>query len=205
MWLLSLFLFVNLCFAGVEKFVEDEVYKRFGDLVKVNKVKIIGKVEKVDKIELDMEYGKSRMIAYIYSGDERHQALIDALWKVKVFVAKEDIDKGTPISTELFRVEERFMKSIPSDLRLNPEEFENFVASTRIVKGTMLRRSLLRELPAVRAGEVVEAIFKSGTIEISFQAIAVDTGTVGKVIRIKRDENMLRGKVISRGKVEVVP
>ncbi len=205
MWLLSLFLFASLCFGKVEKLVEEEVYKRFGDLVKVNKVKITGKIEKVDKIELDMEYSKSRMVAYIYSGDERHQALIDALWKVKVFVAKEDIEKGTPINPELFRVEERFMKSIPSDLRLNPEEFENFVASTRIVKGTMLRRSLLRELPAVRAGEVVEAIFKSGTIEISFQAIAVDTGTVGKVIRIKRDENMLRGKVISRGKVEVVP
>ena len=33
MWLLSLFLIANLCFAGVEKLVEDEVYKRFGDLV----------------------------------------------------------------------------------------------------------------------------------------------------------------------------
>jgi len=206
MWLLSLFLFANLCFAGVEKHVEDEVYKRFGDLVKVNKVKIIGKVEKVDKIELDMEYGKSRMIAYIYSGDERYQALIDALWKVKVFVAKEDIDKGTPISKELFRVEERFMKSVPSDLRLSSEEFENFVASTRIVKGTMLRRSLLKEIPAVKAGDVVNAVFKSGAIEVVFQTIAIDTGSIGKVIRLKRDDGkVLRGKVISRGKVEVVP
>ncbi len=205
MWLLSLFLLASLCFGKVEKLVEEEVYKRFGDLVKVNKVKIIGKVEKVDKIELDMEYGKSRMVAYIYSGDEKYQAIIDALWKVRVFVAKEDIEKGTPINPDLFRVEERFMRSVPSDLRLSQEELENFVASTRIVKGTMLRRSLLRELPAVRAGDVVEAIFKSGAIEISFQAIAVDTGTVGKVIRIKRDEKILRGKVISRGKVEVVP
>lgn len=205
MWLLSLFLFICLCFAEVEKLVEEEVYKRFGDLVTVNKVKIIGKVEKVDKVELDMEYGKSRMVAYIYSGKERYQALIDALWKVKVFVAKEDIEKGTPIRPEFFRVEERLMKSLPSDIRLNPEEFESFVASTRIVKGTMLRRSLLKELPAVRVGDVVDVVFKSGIIEVAFQAIAIDTGPVGKVIRIKRDGKILRGRVVSRGKVEVVP
>ncbi|MFN4319012.1 MAG: flagellar basal body P-ring formation chaperone FlgA [Aquificaceae bacterium] len=206
MWLLSLFLLINLCFAEVEKLVEEEIYKRFGDLIKVNRVRIVGKVEKVDKIELDMEYGKSRTIAYIHSGDERYQAFIDVLWKVKVFVAKEDIEKGAFIKEELFRVEERFMKSVPSDLRLNPEEFENFIASTRIVKGTMLRRSLLKEIPAVKAGEPVEAVFKSGAIEVAFQAIAVDTGSIGKVIRIKRDDGrVLRGKVVSRGRVEVVP
>jgi len=134
------------------------------------------------------------------------KSLGPALWKVKVFVAKEDIDKGTPISKELFRVEERFMKSVPSDLRLSSEEFENFVASTRIVKGTMLRRSLLKEIPAVKAGDVVNAVFKSGAIEVVFQTIAIDTGSIGKVIRLKRDDGkVLRGKVISRGKVEVVP
>lgn len=205
MWLLSLFLFINLCFAGAEKLVEEEVYKRFGNLVKVNKVKVVGKVEKVDRVELDMEYGKSRMVAYLYYRNERYQAYVDALWRVKVFIAKEDIERGTPIRPELFRVEERLMKSVPSDLRLSPEEFDNFIASTRIVKGTMLRRSLLKEVPAVRAGEVVDAVFKSGAIEVVFQAIAVDTGPVGKVIRVKRDEKVLRGRVVSRGKVEMVP
>ena len=52
----------------------------------------------------------------------------------------------------------------------------------------------------------MNAVFKSGAIEVVFQTIAIDTGSIGKVIRLKRDDGkVLRGKVISRGKVEVVP
>lgn len=205
MYLLSVFLIISLAFGNVEELIKKEIYEKFGEDVKVRKIKLKTFPEKVEKIELDMEYGRTKTIAYIYSGSERHQAYIDALWKVKVFIALEDIGKGSPIKPELFKVEERFMKTIPSDLRLFTDELSNFIASTRIPKGTILRRSLLREIPAVRSGEMVEAVYKSGDIEIAFKAIAIDTGSVGKVIRLKRDEKILRGKVISKGKVEILP
>ncbi|MFN3946713.1 MAG: flagellar basal body P-ring formation chaperone FlgA [Aquificaceae bacterium] len=120
-------------------------------------------------------------------------------------MALKDIEKGSPIEPVFLKREERFMKSIPSDLRLSFEELNNYVASTRIPKGTILRRSLLRELPAVKSGDVVDAVYKSGNIEINFQAIALDGGTVGKLMRIKRDGKIMRGRVLSRGKVEIVP
>lgn len=179
---------MGLAFAGVEEVIKKEIYERFGDKVKVNKVKLFTPVEKFEKIELDMEYGKSRAIAYVYSKGERYYAVIDALWKVEVFIALKDIEKGSPIEPVFLKREERFMKSIPSDLRLSFEELNNYVASTRIPKGTILRRSLLRELPAVKSGDVVDAVYKSGNIEINFQAIALDGGTVVKLIRIKRVE-----------------
>ncbi len=206
MWLLSLLLTISLALAGPEELVKSEVYKRFGDLAKVQNVKVFApKGVEFERLELEMEYGRSRAVAYLYSGTERYQALIDALWKVRVFIALEDIPKGSPIKPEYFRVEDRFMKSIPSDLRLSPKDFDNFIASTRITKGTMLRRSLLKEVPAVRAGEPVEAVYRSGALEVSFQAVAMDSGTLGRVIRMRREDRVLRGRVFSRGKVEVLP
>jgi len=206
MWLLSLLFALCLAFASPERLVESEVYRRFGDSVKVQKVRIPSpRGMEIERVELDMEYGRSRAVAYLYSGRERYQAIIDALWKAKVYIALEDIPQGSPIRPEHFRVEERLMKTIPSDLRLSPEDFGNFVASTRITKGTILRRSLLKEVPAVKVGEAVEAVYRSGSIEVGFQAVAVDTGGVGKVIRIRREDRMLRGRVLSRGRVEVLP
>ncbi|MFN7065607.1 MAG: flagellar basal body P-ring formation chaperone FlgA [Aquificaceae bacterium] len=205
MFLLNLILSIGLAFAGVEEAIKREVYNRFGDDVKVQKVKLFTPIEKVEKIELDMEYGRSRAIAYLYSGVERHLAIVEALWRVRVFIALEDIEKGNLINPELFKVEERFMKTVPSDLRLSSQDLPNYIASTRIAKGTLLRRSFLKEVPAVRSGEVVEAIYRSGSVEIILQAIAVDTGHLGKLIRIKRDGKLLRGRVLSRGKVEIVP
>lgn len=206
MRLFSLLFVFCFAFAGVEELVESEVYKRFDDRVKVQKVKVMApKGVEFERVELDMEYGRSRAVAYLYSDKDRYQAIIDALWKVRVFIAVEDIPQGAFIKPEYFRVEERWMKTIPSDIRLSQEDFENFFASTRITKGTMLRRSLLKEVPAVRYGEPVEVVYRNGSIEVNFQAVAVDTGRVGKVIRIKREDKVLRGRVLSRGKVELLP
>ncbi|MCS6997879.1 MAG: flagellar basal body P-ring formation chaperone FlgA [Aquificaceae bacterium] len=207
MWFLSLLIILELSFGSVERLVEEEVYRRFGELVKVQRVKLLGKkeVKSPERIELQMEYGKSRAVAYLYFGDKREQVLIDALWKVRVFVALEDIQKGSAIKPEMFRVEEVFMKTIPSDLRLNPADFENYTASTNITRGTVLRRSLLKEVQAVKVGEVVEAFYKSGALEVSFRAVAIDGGQVGKVIRLRKEDRVLRGRVLSKGKVEVLP
>lgn len=206
MWLLSLLFLFCSAFASPEELIVSEVYKRFGDRVKVQKVKIFAPKDlEFDRIELDMEYGRSRALAYLYSDKERYQAVLDALWKTEVFIALEDIPKESSIKPEQFKVEERFMKTIPSDLRLSPEDFEKYITSTRITKGSMLRRSLLKEVPAVKAGDVVEVVYKSGSLEVSFQAVAVDSGTIGRVIRIRREDRMLRGKVVARGRVEVIP
>ncbi len=204
MYLLSFLLLIGLAFGDVREIIEREIYQRYGDRVKVRSIKIISHPKVVDKIELDMEYGKARAIAYLYSGKEKYQAYVDPLWKVEVFIAIEDIEKGTPLSLELFKIEERYMKTIPSDMRIFPEEINNFTASTRIPKGTLLRRSLMKELPAIKPGDIVEAIYRSGNIELTFKVVAIDAGNIGKLIRVRKDEKILRGKVVSREKVEIL-
>lgn len=206
MWVLRILMFVSLCFANaLQEAVEREAQKAFGDLVKIQKVKAFSPIERIDRVELDMEYGRTRALAYVYSGGERHQVLIDALWKVRLFIAQQDIPKGTPIKPEFFRVEERYIKSVPSDLKLREEEFENYVASTHITRGTVLRRSLLKEVPLVQAGDEVEVVYKGDGIELRFHGQALDTGGRGKRVRVKRDGKIIRGKVVGKGLVEVMP
>ena len=205
--LLLLNLYVGFAGQGLEKLIEGEVHKKFGDLAVLRGVKLLGREipNRVDRVEIDAEYGKSRAIAYIYEGDKRYQAVLDIYWTLKVFVAKEDIPKGAPLKPDMFYQEERLVKSVPSDLRISPEELENYTASTRIIKGTILRRSLMEEPPAVKAGDQVEAVFRSGSVEVRFSAVALDTGKVGSTVRIKRDGKVLRGRVVARGLVEVKP
>ncbi len=211
MFLFRLLLFVSLSvsFAGqnLEKLIQEEFYKKFGDLALLKGVKLIGreKPSRIDRVEIDGEYGKSRVVAYLYEGTNRYQAVLDVYWRLKVFIAKEDIPKGASLKPEMFYQEERFVKSLPSDLKINSDEIESYTASTRIIKGTMLRRSLMEEVPAVKGGDQVEVIFRSGSIEVRFSAVALDTGKVGKTIRIKREGKVLRGRVVSKGLVEVKP
>ncbi|MCS7308553.1 MAG: hypothetical protein NZ526_08415, partial [Aquificaceae bacterium] len=103
MLVLSLFLLLSLAYARVEEAIEELVYQRFGDSVKVQKVKVLGarEVSRVDRIELHMEYGKSNALAYLYSGEKRYQVILDVLWKVKSFVALEDVPKGSIIKLEM--------------------------------------------------------------------------------------------------------
>ena len=153
-------------------FVERQVKERFGEDVRVNKAILLnwdGKGEGVPKVELDMEYGKVRAFAYLQFEENRYTAVIDALWRAKLLRAKKDIKKGELLSAELFDVEERWLKSIPKDLLIDPEELKDYRASTDIPKGSILRRSVMKPSPAVNRGDIVKAIFRSGNIQIEGQ------------------------------------
>ncbi|RMH79421.1 MAG: flagella basal body P-ring formation protein FlgA [Acidobacteria bacterium] len=199
---------LGLCFAhvSVEKAIEEKIYTRFGNGVRVQGVRFLGpkSLKEIQRIELDMEHGKARAVAYVYTGERRFQAVIDALWSYKVYIALRDIPKGSTVDISMFEEEERLAKTVPSDLRLSPEDFKNYVASTFIPKGTVLRKSYLKELPLVSAGEKVEVIYRREYIEIRFDGIAMDSGRMGELVSVKRGDRILRGRVVSKGLVEVL-
>ncbi|WP_448583349.1 flagellar basal body P-ring formation chaperone FlgA [Thermocrinis sp.] len=214
MWIILSFLLLlfSLCFSWTEerlkKLVEDTVKERFGDSVRIESIKILdwkGSAEGNPKVELDMEYGRVRALAYLDFEKKRINAVLSVYWKVKFFVAKQDIPKGTALSAELFVEEERWLRSIPNDFRLNREELENYQASVHIPKGSILRRSIIKPLPVVERGDVVKLIFHSGNIEITTYGTALDRGEVGKIVRVKTQAGkIMKGKVIDRGVVELL-
>jgi flagella basal body P-ring formation protein FlgA len=210
--LLSLLFAFSFAFCWTKEelsaFVERQVKEKFGEDVRVNKVILLnwdGRGKGVPKVELDMEYGKVRAFAYLQFEGNRYTAVIDALWRAKLLRAKRDIKRGELLSAELFDVEERWLKSIPKDLLIDPKELKDYRASTDIPKGSILRRSVMKPAPAVNRGDIVKVIFRSGNIQIEGQGTALDVGYVGKVVRIKTSGGkLLRGRVIDRGVVEVL-
>ncbi len=205
-WLALLF-WVSIAFANLEDLIKQELQKRFGEDVKLVKLRPLGKLGKVEGLSLDVEYGRLRSVAYVDSQGERVEVVLDLLWRLKVYRAKADIPKDSPLDPSMFEEDYIWVKTVPSDLRILPDSLSNYVSSTKILKGSMLRRVYLRPVPAVRYSETVRAVFKSGSVVITFNARALDTGYVGKVIRIKPEfsDKVLRARVVSRGEVEVLP
>ncbi|WP_333785274.1 flagellar basal body P-ring formation chaperone FlgA [Thermocrinis sp.] len=212
MWIaLSIFLAFSLCFSWTEdrlkSLIGDAVRERFGDSVRVERIKILdwkGGLEGTPKVELDMEYGRARALAYLDFGQKRLSAILEVYWKAKFLVAKQDIPKGTVLSEELFAEEERWLRSIPNDFRLNKEELEKYQTSTYIPRGSILRRSIIKPLPAVKRGDVVKLILRSGNLEITTYGTALDGGEVGKTVRVKTQAGKtMRGKIVDTGTVEL--
>ena len=203
--LILLLILVNLSFAQLEERIKEELRSRFGEDVKLLKIKPLGKIEKVDDITLDVEYGRFRSVAFVDHDGKRTQVILDLLWRLRVYRAKEDIRRGQVLSPSMFEEDYMWVKAIPSDLKISVDELENYVAGTNIPKGTILRRVYLRAVPAVRYGQRVKAVYKYNTTIVIFYATAMDTGHVGKVIRIKSElsDRVLRARVVSREEVEV--
>lgn len=68
-----------------------------------------------------MKYEKVWAFAYLQFEGNKYTAVIDALWKAKLLRAKKDIKKGEFLSAEFFAVEERWLKSIPKELLIDPK------------------------------------------------------------------------------------
>jgi len=210
--LFSLLFLVSCCFSWsqdeLKAILTEHIKRKFGQEVKVSRIEFINwddRLEGEPSVELDMNFGRGRALAYLNFQNRRITAVVYALWKAKFLIAKQDIQKGTLLSPELFDREERWLRSIPQDLTINPEELRNYQASTYIPKGSILRRSIMKPVPAVSRGDIVKLVFRSGSIEILSQGTSLDRAEVGGLVRVKTQSGkVLRGRVVERGVVEVL-
>lgn len=207
MFIILLLTMLSLAFGNLEETIKQELHRRFGDDVKLLNIKPLGRIEEIQDITLDVEYGRFKSIAYVVSKDREVKVVLDVLWRLKVYKAKENIPKGSYIDASMFEEHYMWVKSIPSDLRIYPEDFPNYVTATNILKGTYLRHVYLRPVPAVSYGETLKCIYKDRGILVEFSCKALDTGSIGKVIRVKPEgsQKTLRAKIRAKGEVDVLP
>ncbi len=207
MILILLITLFNLAFANLEDAIKQELHKKFGDTVRLLKVRPLGQIKDIQDISLDVEYGRFKSIAYVISDEREVKVFLDLLWKVKVYRAKENIPRGSPIDISMFEEDYIWVRTVPSDLKISLEDFPNYVTATNILKGAYLRKVYLRPIPAVRYGEIVRCTYREKEIIIKFSCKALDTGNIGKVIRVKPEglEKVLRATITARGEVEVSP
>ncbi len=77
--------------------------------------------------------------------------------------------------------------------------------------GTVLTDSILRELPAVRAGQKVELIYQSGSVVLKCESVAEGTGEVGATLAFRpllpsgRRGRSVQARVVGDGLAQVTP
>jgi flagella basal body P-ring formation protein FlgA len=49
---------------------------------------------------------------------------------------------------------------------------------------------MLKDKSAIKKGQIIEVISKSGGIEVTFRAIAMQNGKIGDTIKVKKDKQI---------------
>ncbi len=75
-----------------------------------------------------------------------------------------------------------------------------------VTEGTILRKSMLEEMPVIERGDAVTLTVTSGSVTVSTQAVARQDGRVGDIIAVQRNgtHTRFRARVIDDNTVELI-
>jgi len=212
--LITLLFVINLFAFEAEDRLENYIYKKFVSYypnMSVQKITIkanstIPKGYKLDRIYFQKNSLKrdSGNFSAIYS-DGSHEKRVYFKYNIKatvpVLVAIDDIPSHTPLDSSQFsNTSIKFTNFYDKPvLRVEGKESKTFIP-----KGKILILRLIRAIPAIHRGDIVQAIAKDGGVELSFMVKALQDGGVGESIRVKREVyKTLKAKVVSSGLVEI--
>lgn len=96
-------------------------------------------------------------------------------------VAAHDLDRGSIVAGDAVTYE---VITVPGPPRAE-EEVDGWVAQRRILTGEVLTPPAVRPPQVVRGGETVEALARSGAVEISARGTALSSGRIGDRVRVR--------------------
>jgi len=214
----KILLFITLIFSNLisfegEKKLENYIYKKFTGyypsmsvssiMIKANSTIPKGyKLSRVffQKNSLKRENGN---FSAIYSKDSYEKRVflkyhIDAT--VPVFVATDAITSHTPLDSSMFSIKTiKFTNFYDKPI----QKLAGYESKTYLPKGKILTSRLVRKTPLIYRNSTVNAVASDGGLEVYFTAKALEDGSLGQVIKVKRDRKILRAKVISQDKVQI--
>lgn len=123
---------------------------------------------------------------------------------VPVYVAQDDISRGSELTTDLFSVETRDINSVKKPL-LASESLANKQVVRRLRKGDILTFSQVESIPLVYRGDTVQVRLNSNGLTITMTGIARADGGLNDMIRVQNTSSnkVFYAKVLAPGLVEV--
>lgn len=103
----------------------------------------------------------------------------------EVLVANQDINRSVPFEKSFFTRKIQNTASSRFKPVRNFKELENKRAKYKIAKGTVLNENKLEEIPLIKRGAILKALYKNGNVVISIKAKAKEDGYKNEKIRIK--------------------
>ncbi len=160
-------------------------------------------------INQDSKLNISRGYAYIHvkitdSKGNSTNSVITIKLKIfnKVYQTTHNIQRGSPLKISDFRSVTKNITQFRSPPITNIKGFENFAAKRYIAENSVLLKNMVDIPPVINFGDVVNAIYINGSVEVSFKATARDAGRIGDTIRvIRNDKQIFKAKIINKNNV----
>jgi flagella basal body P-ring formation protein FlgA len=81
-------------------------------------------------------------------------------------------------------------------------ELDGLIAKQNISEGKILTKKLVKKKPLVFKGDILKAILIDGLLEVEIDAVALQNGNLGDIIRVRNQKGkVFRGKIISKESV----
>lgn len=152
--------------------------------------------------------GQTTVPMEIYVDGERWRQiyprfLIEVLTLVPVL--KKDLNRSEIITREVLEIKMVGISTLPDDYIQDEETVLGMRLKRHMKAGEALRRSVLEEIPLVKAGDRVRVMVVVGSIQIILTAEARGSGVYGDTIVVRNlDSNqLLNARVIGPGLVQI--
>lgn len=125
-------------------------------------------------------------------------------WIARILVARKTIDAGSELTGDLVFLEEREISGRLDDFLLKIPE--GCRTGRKIAAGSAIPKRSVEPLPAVKEGERITAFWRSGSIQLSLEAKALEDGWPGSMIKVLDSDRrrILSGLVTRDGNVALV-
>jgi flagella basal body P-ring formation protein FlgA len=125
-------------------------------------------------------------------------------WR-EVPVAAKSIGKGSVIDPADVQMARLNITELPKDAAIELENIYGLSATQSINLGEVFRKSKLLIPPVITAGSPVTMVYRSGALEATASAVALESGAMGDEIKVRNNSSkkILIGKVIEPGLVGV--
>jgi flagella basal body P-ring formation protein FlgA len=146
----------------------------------------------------------------VSAGEESRKVFVRAKVEVfkKVVVAARHIKRGTMISLDDVKLEERDIAMFPQSYYADLEGVLLKETKTSVPRNSTIFEWMIKEIPLVRRGDEVTILVKGPNLLVRTTGMALEDGYEGKWLKVKvagKDaKDSLEGRLISSNEVEVI-
>lgn len=163
-------------------------------------------------IEKTSDFSVNGGLAYIpvkvvTNGNRQTRSFITIRLKLfeKVLVASKDILQRENLNKDDFQLKKVDITKIRGNPILSFDSLNSYRSKISMKSGDVLIKEFVEEKPIINSGDVVTAIYTTGPVTISTEAISKQDGCKGETITIvTRDKKQFKAKVIDSKHVNII-
>jgi flagella basal body P-ring formation protein FlgA len=163
---------------------------------------------KIDKIDIRKNILKKNKNTFsVYFKRENKTKRIFFKYKVNatlnILVATKNILKDEIISTRNTKIKMIAFRSLYT-LPMSIKDLGKVSSKKYITKNSTISSTLIQIIPDIRRRDLVVAKYLDGMLSVELEVVALDTGFIGQMIRVKdKKKKIYKVKIIDKGVVRI--